>query len=153
MIWRTTRWTATRAAVLVTAACGVLVGCVGGVPEHDLTIAQVTYRGMPAEGGEILPALDPDEPGIGFTRGADPQTVNVVTVGSSSCPLTPVDVEWDPRERTLAFTFGRRADREHRPCTLDVTPTTSVVHVPDLPADEPVSVVTNAGTIVLPAAR
>jgi hypothetical protein len=140
------------AAVALVAGLG-LTACVADPAVHVRSVADVTYLGLPAEGGELRPAVDPEEHGVGFARGGEPQTVNVVTVGSSSCPLTPVDVEWDAAERTLAFTFGRRAATDTRPCTLDVVPSTSVVHVDGLPADEPVTVLTSTREVVLPPTR
>lgn len=148
---RTTR-AAVGAAVALAAGIG-LAACVADPVVHVRSVADVTYPGLPAEGGELRPAVDPEEHGVGFARGGEPETVNVVTVGSSSCPLTPVDVEWDPAERTLAFTFGRRPATDTRPCTIDVEPSTSVVHVDGLPADEPVTVLTSTREIVLPPTR
>lgn len=153
---RTARRRTTRAAVGAAVTLVAVLGVTAYVADpavHVRSVADVTYRGLPAEGGELRPAVDPEEHGVGFARGGEPETVNVVTVGSNSCPLTPVDVEWDPAERTLAFTFGRRSATDTRPCTLDVAPTTSVVHVDGLPAGEPVVVLTSTREVVLPPTR
>ena len=137
-------------AVLVLSA---VAACAAAPAPTDPSIADVTYLGLPAEGGEVRPDVDPAAPGVGYARGAEPRTVNVVTVGSSSCPLTPVDYTWDEEERSITFRFGRREGTDHYPCTLDVAPTTSVVLVPQLPLDAPVTVVTKDGDVVLPVAR
>ncbi|MBD5784755.1 hypothetical protein IF650_01060 [Cellulosimicrobium terreum] len=137
--------------LLVTAA---LASCHVDPTSLDESVADVTYLGMPVGTGALRPPVDPEQHGIGYARGAEAQTVYVVTVGSRSCPLTPVDVEWDAADRTLEFRFGRRPTTDERPCTVDVVPSTSVVHVPGLPDDEPVTVRTGAGAeVVLPAAR
>lgn len=76
-----------------------------------------------------------------------------MTFGSSACPLTPVEYTWEEEDRSIEFRFGRREGTDQYPCTLDVVPSTSVVFVPDLPLDEPVTVVTKGGHVVLPVAR
>ena len=143
-------------AVLASAAVVVLsavAACAAAPTPTDPSIADVTYLGLPAEGGDLRPQVDPESPGVGYARGAEPRTVNVVTVGSSSCPLTPVDYTWDEEDRSITFRFGRREGTDHYPCTLDVAPSTSVVVVPQLPHDAPVTVVTKDGDVVLPVAR
>ncbi|MGO1287603.1 MAG: hypothetical protein ACTMIC_03690 [Cellulosimicrobium funkei] len=119
----------------------------------DPSVADRTYLGLPAEGGEVHPWSDAETPAVGYARGGEPQTVNVVTFGSSSCPLVPVDYTWDAEERALSFRLGRRAGTDERPCTLDTAPSTSVVVVPGLPADESVAILTSGDDVVLPPGR
>jgi hypothetical protein len=140
-------------ASLAVVVLSATAACTSVPAPADPSIADVTYLGLPAEGGDLRPQVDPETPGIGYARGAEPRTVNVVTVGSSACPLTPVDYTWDEEERSITFRFGRREGTDHYPCTLDVAPSTSVVLVPQLPLDEPVTVVTKGGDVVLPVAR
>ncbi|PTU58044.1 hypothetical protein DBB34_01115 [Sphaerisporangium cinnabarinum] len=148
---RTARRTGT--AVLSAGALVALAACAGVADPIDPSVADRTYLGLPAEGGEVHPWSDADTPEVGYARGGEPQTVNVVTFGSSSCPLVPVDYTWDAEDRELSFLLGRRAGTDERPCTLDTAPSTSVVVVPGLPADEPVTVVTTGEDVVLPTGR
>ena len=141
------------APLLVTVAVVGLTACAAVPGSVDASIADRTYLGLPAEGGEVHPWAEGDAPGVGYARGGEPETVNVVTFGSSSCPMTPVDFEWDETDRTLRFSFGRRDGTDERPCTLDTMPSTSVVVVPGLPADEPVTIRTGAEDVVLPVER
>ncbi|UTT57798.1 hypothetical protein [Cellulosimicrobium cellulans] len=143
----------TGAAVLSVGALVALAACAGVADPIDPSVADRTYLGLPAEGGEVHPWSDVDAPEVGYARGGEPQTVNVVTFGSSSCPLVPVDYTWDAGDRELSFLLGRRAGTDERPCTLDTAPSTSVVVVPGLPADEPVTVLTAGGDVILPAGR
>ena len=140
-------------SVLSIGATAALVACALPTDPIDPSAADRTYLGLPAEGGEVHPWSDADTPEVGYARGGEPQTVDVVTFGSSSRPLVPVDDTWDAEDRELSFLLGRRAGTDERPCTLDTAPSTSVVVVPGLPADEPVTVVTTGEDVVLPAGR
>ncbi len=103
------------ASVLSIGVAVALVACAAATDPIDPSVADRTYLGLPAEGGEVHPWSDAETPAVGYARGGEPQTVNVVTFGSSSCPLVPVDYTWDAEERALSFRLGRRAGTDERP--------------------------------------
>ncbi|MBO3089856.1 hypothetical protein [Cellulomonas dongxiuzhuiae] len=84
------------------------------------SVAETTFPGAPegvAEGETAVVAGD------------DARHLQVVTYGSSTCPVVPTDVTWDAGAGTLRITLtgpGALAT-----CTMDLVPTTSVVALPD----------------------
>ena len=159
-------------ALLALAACGTDTDSGGNAsdapstqespdestPPDETSEAPQDAADLPIEAGvngvDLPAGVDaPTSGGTGAAWTAQDGYLYVVTFGSSSCPMTPVDFEWDETDRTLRFSFGRRDGTDERPCTLDTMPSTSVVVVPGLPADEPVTIRTGAEDVVLPVER
>lgn len=88
-----------------------------GVP----SVAETTFPGAPdgvtGEESTVLP-------------GDDPRQVQVVTFGSSTCPVVPTDVTWDADAAVLRVTLSD-GEAYDGACTMDLVPSTSVVALPD----------------------
>lgn len=67
---------------------------------------------------------------VAVVAGDDPRELQVVTFGSSTCPVVPTDVTWDDGASVLRITLSG-PEEYSRPCTMDLVPTTSVVTLPD----------------------
>ena len=84
------------------------------------SVAETTFPGAP-EGV--------DEGETAVVAGDDARHLQVVTYGSSTCPVLPTDVTWDAAAGTLAITLTGPDATDV--CTMDLAPTTSVVALPD----------------------
>lgn len=73
---------------------------------------------------------------VAVVAGDDARHLQVVTVGSSTCPLLPTDVTWDADAAVLRITLSDPDDVDGA-CTLDLVPTTSVVRLPGSAPDAP----------------
>ncbi|ADG73442.1 conserved hypothetical protein [Cellulomonas flavigena DSM 20109] len=87
---------------------------------------------------------------VAAVAGDDPRELQVVTFGSSTCPVVPTDVTWDAGADVLRITLSG-TDEYTRPCTMDLVPTTSVVELPDdAPDASGLTVDLRTGTTVVP---
>lgn len=87
---------------------------------------------------------------VAVVAGESPRELQVVTFGSSTCPVVPTDVTWDADASTLRITLSG-TDEYTRPCTMDLVPTTSVVTLPDdAPDASGLTVDVGEGTTVVP---
>ena len=84
------------------------------------SVAETTFPGAPEGVGEGETAV---------VAGDDARHLQVVTYGSSTCPVLPTDVTWDAAAGTLALTLTGPDATDV--CTMDLAPTTSVVALPD----------------------
>lgn len=87
---------------------------------------------------------------VAVVAGDDPRELQVVTFGSSTCPVVPTDVTWDGDAGVLRITLSGPTEYT-RPCTMDLVPTTSVVELPaDAPDAHGLSVDVGAEPLVVP---
>lgn len=87
---------------------------------------------------------------VTVVAGSDDRHVDVVTVGSSTCPVVPTDVAWDGDAQVLRITLSD-PDAYTGMCTMDLVPTTSVVTLPDdVPGASGLSVEVAGRTVALP---
>lgn len=87
---------------------------------------------------------------VAVVAGDSPRELQVVTFGSSTCPVVPTDVTWDADASILRITLSG-TDEYTRPCTMDLVPSTSVVTLPDdAPDASGLTVDVGEGTTVVP---
>jgi len=135
---RTIRGTAL--TILLGAALAGCAGSSGSTPTTDTTPTPTpTPTPSPSTTSDAVPSVaETSFPGApdGVTEGEtavvagdDARHLQVVTYGSSTCPVLPTDVTWDAAAQTVAITLtGPSGDDV---CTMDFVPTTSVVALPD----------------------
>ena len=118
------------------AGCAGSSGSAGGTDPGEGTptpspTASATADALPSVAETTFPGA-PDGVTEGETAvvaGDDARHLQVVTYGSSTCPVLPTDVTWDAAGQTVAITLtGPSGDDV---CTMDFVPTTSVVALPD----------------------
>ncbi|MBF0689384.1 MAG: hypothetical protein IR158_16660 [Cellulomonas sp.] len=85
------------------------------------SVAETTFPGAPGDVTEGETAV---------VAGDDARHLQVVTYGSSTCPVLPTAVTWDDSTEVLSITLSG-PEMYDRPCTMDFVPTTSVVALPD----------------------
>ncbi|MCM0640639.1 hypothetical protein [Cellulomonas wangsupingiae] len=90
------------------------------------SVAETTFPGAPEGVTEGETAV---------VAGDDPRHLQVVTYGSSTCPVLPTDVTWDAGAGALSITLTGPGATDV--CTMDLAPTTSVVALPDGAPDAP----------------
>ena len=97
-------------------------------PASAVGVVESTRPGLP----EGVDAPDGTERGSEVVPGPGDRRVQVVTLGSSTCPLVPRTVTWDAAAGALlvSLTDGRE-DGATQVCTHDLAWTTSVVLLPD----------------------
>lgn len=104
------------------------VGLPEGVDATKLLVLDVTYNDITASidlAASTAPATDPLEmaPSAGY---AGPNTIGLVTYGSSTCVPTVESAEPGDDASNLVVTFAT-ADA-NKPCTMDMAPRVTVVH-------------------------
>ncbi|MBD7917437.1 hypothetical protein H9657_03970 [Cellulomonas sp. Sa3CUA2] len=84
------------------------------------SVAETTFPGAPdgVSGEETVVVV-----------GDDARHVQVVTFGSSTCPVVPTDIAWDEAAQVLRITLSDPTAYDGV-CTMDMVPTTSVVEIP-----------------------
>ncbi|MBO3095625.1 hypothetical protein [Cellulomonas dongxiuzhuiae] len=84
------------------------------------SVAETTFPGAPdgVTGEETVVVV-----------GDDARHVQVVTFGSSTCPVVPTDIAWDDAAQVLRITLSDPSTYDGV-CTMDLVPTTSVVEIP-----------------------
>lgn len=111
-------------AVAAFAVVAVSGACSADAPE---SIAETHLAGVPS--GVLAD-------GIFVASHEDSRRINLVTTGSSSCPVLPVRMEWNPVDDVLLIGLGNPAGRD-QPCSADMSPTTSVLRLPSEAPDAP----------------
>lgn len=83
------------------------------------------------------------------------QILFVTTYGSSSCPsVVEAQISTGPQRLTLRTSNPDNPGGAPQSCTADLSPTTSTVRVPaDINPAEPLTVVVDSRTLVLPTRR
>jgi len=132
---RTTHGTALTTVVLAV----LLAGCAGstdpgaddGTPTAPEAVTDDTPE-VPSVAETSFPGAPDDVTGedTAVVAGDDDRHVQVVTFGSSTCPVLPTDVAWDDDGQVLRIELSG-PDAYSGPCTMDLAPTTSVVALPD----------------------
>jgi len=84
------------------------------------SVAETTFPGAPEGATEGETAV---------VAGDDARHLQVVTYGSSTCPVLPTDITWDADAQTVSITLTGPDTTDV--CTMDLVPTTSVVALPD----------------------
>jgi len=121
------------------ALTALLVGCAGstepgGSDETSPSAAPSTTEvpAVPSVAETSFPGAPGDVTGeeVTVVADADPRQVQVVTYGSSTCPVLPTAITWDDGTEVLSITLSG-PEMYDRPCTMDFVPTTSVVALPD----------------------
>lgn len=127
--------------ILLTA---LVAGCASGTDPGGATTAAPTTptagsSPSASDAAEVPSVAETSFPGLpdGVTgqeatvvAGDDPRTLEVVTFGSSTCPVLPTDVAWDADAQTVRITLSDPGAYAGV-CTADMAPTTSVVALPD----------------------
>ena len=156
---------ATGAAVLLSASallagCGSAASPSGGTGSTPATTATTTAGGAtPLETPSAVVTFTLGVPsgvtptqdlGEAFVVWGDPGQLEVVTYGSSTCPILPETVTYSASTGLSVKTVNSGGTR---PCTMDLVPTTSTVKAPDGLADGTTAKVTIDGQASTLAAR
>lgn len=128
------------------ALAALLAGCAGsaepggGDPMDEPTSPAATEPTSPAATSDAVPSVaETTFPGapegvtgedVTVVAGDDARHVQVVTYGSSTCPVVPTDVAWDADAAVLRVTLSD-GEAYDGACTMDLVPSTSVVALPD----------------------